>query len=123
MDASRDARPGAVYMVRAVKLERTPSGCYENAAQGVFWSAAADPAAVIAAASRPVRTPPAAEIFSSDAATAVRAADTAALTIASSGVDAPRDTGAASGEPALRSHPTPAGNVRAGIASAPSDSN
>ena len=29
---------GATYMVRAVKLESTPSGSYENASQGVFWT-------------------------------------------------------------------------------------
>jgi hypothetical protein len=31
--------PGARYMVRAVKLEQTPSGSYFNASQGVFWAA------------------------------------------------------------------------------------
>ncbi len=30
---------GAHYMVRAVKLESTPSGSYYNASQGLFWSA------------------------------------------------------------------------------------
>ncbi len=29
---------GATYMVRAVKLESTPSGSYENASQGLFWT-------------------------------------------------------------------------------------
>ncbi len=32
---------GAVYMVRAVKLETSPSGTYYNASQGVFWNAPA----------------------------------------------------------------------------------
>lgn len=32
------AMAGATYMVRAVKLETTPSGTYYNASQGVFWS-------------------------------------------------------------------------------------
>lgn len=31
--------PGATYMVRAVKLESTPSGTYYNASQGMFWTA------------------------------------------------------------------------------------
>ncbi len=31
----------ATYMVRAIKLENTTSGSYENPAQGVFWSATA----------------------------------------------------------------------------------
>jgi hypothetical protein len=35
----RNAIPGATYMVRAVKLESTPSGSYYNASQGIFWSA------------------------------------------------------------------------------------
>jgi len=30
---------GGTYMVRAVKLESTPSGSYHNPSQGVFWSA------------------------------------------------------------------------------------
>jgi hypothetical protein len=30
--------PGAIYMVRAVKLENTPSGSYYNASQGIFWT-------------------------------------------------------------------------------------
>lgn len=38
----RDAAPGATYMVRAVKLETTPSGSYYNASQGSFWAGAAD---------------------------------------------------------------------------------
>lgn len=29
--------PGETYMVRAVKLESTPSGTYYNASQGMFW--------------------------------------------------------------------------------------
>jgi hypothetical protein len=33
------APSGATYMVRAVKLENTPSGSYYNASQGMFWSA------------------------------------------------------------------------------------
>ncbi|HXT40384.1 MAG TPA: Ig-like domain-containing protein, partial [Candidatus Angelobacter sp.] len=37
LDAS--APSGATYMVRAVKLENTPSGSYYNASQGTFWSA------------------------------------------------------------------------------------
>jgi hypothetical protein len=35
------APSGATYMVRAVKLESTPSGSYYNASQGAFWSATA----------------------------------------------------------------------------------
>ncbi len=38
---------GATYMVRAIKLENTPSGSYHNPAQGIFWTvggAAAAPA-------------------------------------------------------------------------------
>lgn len=31
-----DSFPGASYMVRAIKLESTPSGTYQNASQGVF---------------------------------------------------------------------------------------
>jgi hypothetical protein len=37
--ATATAAPEAIYMVRAVKLESTPSGSYYNASQGVFWSA------------------------------------------------------------------------------------
>ena len=35
-----DSEPasGAVYMVRAIKLESTPSGSYYNASQGMFWT-------------------------------------------------------------------------------------
>ncbi|HYC70071.1 MAG TPA: glycoside hydrolase family 9 protein [Opitutaceae bacterium] len=33
------APSGATYMVRAVKLETSPSGTYYNASQGVFWKA------------------------------------------------------------------------------------
>lgn len=33
------APAGATYMVRAVRLETSASGTYENASQGVFWSA------------------------------------------------------------------------------------
>jgi hypothetical protein len=35
-----DAKPvlGATYMVRAVKLESSASGTYENASQGIFWA-------------------------------------------------------------------------------------
>ncbi len=36
IDASAPA--GATYMVRAVKLETTPSGSYYNASQGLFWT-------------------------------------------------------------------------------------
>jgi hypothetical protein len=32
------ATAGLTYMVRAVKLEITPSGSYQNASQGAFWS-------------------------------------------------------------------------------------
>lgn len=32
------APAGATYMVRAVKLETTPSGSYYNASQGLFWT-------------------------------------------------------------------------------------
>lgn len=33
-----EAMAGATYMVRAVKLESTPSGSYFNASQGIFWT-------------------------------------------------------------------------------------
>ena len=33
---------GSHYMVRAVKLESTPSGSYQNASQGLFWSSGTD---------------------------------------------------------------------------------
>jgi hypothetical protein len=46
-----------VYMVRAVKLERTPSGSYYNASQGKFWAPADSAGQIIAmAANRPVRS-------------------------------------------------------------------
>ena len=35
--ADGESFDGAVYMVRAVKLQRTSSGTYFNASQGVFW--------------------------------------------------------------------------------------
>jgi hypothetical protein len=41
---------GAVYMVRAVKLETTPSGSYYNASQGVFANAPATTGKVLGAA-------------------------------------------------------------------------
>src|SRR5436190_625769 len=41
VDAS--APSGATYMLRAVKLENTPSGSYYNASQGIFWSAGGAP--------------------------------------------------------------------------------
>ncbi|MBI3885758.1 MAG: glycoside hydrolase family 9 protein [Opitutae bacterium] len=44
VDASAPA--GATYMVRAVKLETTPSGSYYNASQGLFWSVGGAPAPV-----------------------------------------------------------------------------
>ncbi|PYM09786.1 MAG: hypothetical protein DME18_17435 [Verrucomicrobia bacterium] len=37
------ALSGATYMVRAVKLENTPSGTYYNASQGLFWTAGGSP--------------------------------------------------------------------------------
>ena len=37
------ALSGATYMVRAVKLENTPSGSYYNASQGLFWTAGGAP--------------------------------------------------------------------------------
>jgi hypothetical protein len=37
VDASAPA--GATYLVRACKLETSSSGSYENASQGIFWSA------------------------------------------------------------------------------------
>jgi hypothetical protein len=39
MFVDADGVAGATYMVRAVKLESTPSGSYYNASQGMFWSA------------------------------------------------------------------------------------
>jgi len=42
--ADSDPVPGATYMVRAVKLENTPSGSYYNASQGMFWTAGDRPA-------------------------------------------------------------------------------
>jgi hypothetical protein len=39
-----DPVPGATYMVRAVKLETTPSGSYYNASQGMFWTEGDQPA-------------------------------------------------------------------------------
>jgi|GEM_PF-2554968 len=46
------ATAGATYMVRAIKLEQSPSGSYYNASQGVFWSSA--PAAPPPAVAPPV---------------------------------------------------------------------
>ena len=37
------APSGATYMVRAVKLENTPSGSYYNGSQGLFWTAGGAP--------------------------------------------------------------------------------
>jgi hypothetical protein len=37
------APSGAIYMVRAVKLENSPSGSYYNASQGLFWTAGGTP--------------------------------------------------------------------------------
>ena len=108
VDARRFDRGAATYMVRAVKLERTPSGIYENPAQGVFWSTdqgALDAATVIAA----LPLPPA-------ATRSAGSASDAALTIASSSAStsdgetgasggtspAGRDTAANPGESATR---------------------
>ncbi len=40
----------AVYLVRAVKLETTPSGTFYNASQGIFWNAPAITGKVVGAA-------------------------------------------------------------------------
>jgi hypothetical protein len=63
--------PGATYMVRAVKLETTPSGSYYSASQGKFWTAGNQPtrASQRIAASPPATsavqsgTPRASEVF------------------------------------------------------------
>lgn len=83
------AAHGATYMVRAIKLERTPSGTYYNAAQGVFWSAAqsAPDAEIVAAAVSTVGAAPTRQTFSTlspDAANTIGSDNAAALTIASS---------------------------------------
>jgi hypothetical protein len=65
----------AMYMVRAVKLERTTSGTYQNPAQGVFWSPATGSSANDSVASTTL--PP-------DATPAAGSASSTALTIASS---------------------------------------
>jgi hypothetical protein len=109
-------------MVRAIKLESTTSGSYENAAQGVFWSAAPGTDVIIAAAALSTRNPSQAHPTSSpDAAPIAGSANTAALTIASSGPSTSRDGGSASGESAPRNRPT--GNPPTAVANAPSASN
>ncbi|HUR57166.1 MAG TPA: hypothetical protein VM029_05625, partial [Opitutaceae bacterium] len=51
----RQVSEGATYMVRAIKLEQTPSGSYQNPSQGVFWMAdtARDTAPTIAGRESP----------------------------------------------------------------------
>ncbi|MEY4941430.1 MAG: hypothetical protein RIQ93_3165, partial [Verrucomicrobiota bacterium] len=41
--SDESAPAGAVYMVRAIKLENTTSGSYHNPSQGIFWSQAEGP--------------------------------------------------------------------------------
>jgi hypothetical protein len=99
---------GAVYMVRAIKLESTTSGNYENASQGAFWSPTVDPDPVIAAITPAGRSAPdTSNAFSPDAAPSTGSANTAALTIASSGSTTSRDGGTASGESVSTSAPNP----------------
>lgn len=118
---------GHVYMVRAIKLEHTTSGSYENAAQGVFWSAAPEAReAIFAAANLPLSPRIAARVagvnpLSPDAAPAAGSAPAAALTIASSGAASSRDGGSAPGEPAPGT--APAGPSAATGAHAPTATN
>ena len=74
-----DARAlsGATYQVRAIKLETTPSGSYENPAQGVFWSMPSDERTDHAPVAAHDPLPPA-------ATPTTGSASDAALTIASS---------------------------------------
>ncbi len=88
-----DAYPpvaATTYMVRAIKLETTPSGSYENPAQGVFWSIneAERTNAMAPVASTPL--PPAANRIDGSASPA-------ALTIASSSSSSSAGTASASG--------------------------
>jgi hypothetical protein len=115
--------PGAVYMVRAIKLESTTSGSYENAAQGVFWSAGAASDVILAAAQLPVRTPRATTTFSPDAGPGAGSANAAALTIASSGSGTSRDSGSASGEPVPHNATTPTGSNPPAVVNAPAGTN
>lgn len=48
-DLSSDS--ASIYMVRAVKLENTPSGSYYNASQGIFWTASDNASRLLALAS------------------------------------------------------------------------
>jgi hypothetical protein len=48
---------GATYMVRAVKLEQTASGTYQNASEGVFWSSD-NPSQSPSVGPAPTPTPP-----------------------------------------------------------------
>jgi hypothetical protein len=125
-DRAVPASTAATYMVRAIKLERSPSGSYFNAAQGAFWTARpldAAPAiadlrtrpAVESAATAPQTSAPAADsapsatgrnakpapLSSPDAARSTRRAanvSDAALTIASSSASRADHADAASGE-------------------------
>jgi hypothetical protein len=115
--------PGAVYMVRAIKLESTTSGSYENPAQGVFWSAGSASDIILAAANLPVRTPRATTTLSPDADPVVGSANATALTIASSGAATSRDSGPASGESAPQKATAPTGSNPPAIVNAPASSN
>lgn len=48
------APAGATYMVRAIKLESTPSGSYYNPSEGAFWSAEAGSSGGVADTTAPV---------------------------------------------------------------------
>jgi hypothetical protein len=114
---------GAIYMVRAIKLESTPSGSYENPSQGVFWSAehpVSAEAPLVAQTATPVSnveptgrsTAPATSLtLSSDVARSTGSANPAALTIASSSSSSSGRAGAASDGPSAadgrvgREHP------------------
>jgi hypothetical protein len=110
---------GAVYMVRAIKLESTTSGSYENAAQGTFWSSASAADAVIASAGEPNTS----SNFPPDAAPTAGSANAAALTIASSGSTTSGSAGAASGEALSSRPPSPTGNAPAPVVTAPAAPN
>ncbi len=56
--ADNSSTSGATYMVRAIKLENTPSGSYHNASQGIFWTVGGAPSTEPPVATTPDPTDP-----------------------------------------------------------------
>ncbi len=77
----------STYMVRAIKLETTPSGTYQNPSQGAFWAMSAETTTPVVAAAAPITsistmtvTLPQESVPTSTAASSIAPATTASST-------------------------------------------